>query len=542
MSPQKSEWLRRHAPWFAIAIVSLAAVTLAFVAVYKVPENMAAPTFGTAWAPYSDALGPWLEGGLSFLFGIPAPDYLYRPTVGLFWGSILAATGRVEMIPLLFTVLLLGMFAATTLLEDDTRLRNAVIVALGICALGFPQIWSLIYISSTSVDLPALALTGTAMLLLLSGRGGAAYPALLAGCACLGIVAAIRGPMMLAGIPIIAVRVLLIERAPARIILAAAVAFLLPIVIDSSLQRYLGVVNNGVVGVYCVYHDPTHTWTAACHAAYLANPPPAGQVVRDYLGFLFSGEGRNTMYNSLNWRLSRDFAPMLATASLAFVGLAGVLAAWSERAHWRKLATSPLVRAAAMVSGLVALRALGAGQPWGALAFVLAALAAAVALRLWGAVMVLVGYLLATIFLCLVGVPSDRLQHTFSVCLYLSIGLLVMETRQVDPAEGWRHARALRRLVPIAVTAALVLLYLGSYIFPSTLRDTYQAQVRGRSGVAIKLTGDPRIDRSLYYSGQGIPFYTTHDSHEVGFVRKYSRLETPSVSNDSFVNPNRFVD
>jgi hypothetical protein len=88
---------------------------------------MAAPTFGTAWAPYSDSLGPWLEGAITFLFGQSTPNYLYRPTVGLFWGSILALTGKVAWVPAIFTVWLFGAFSTMALLGRETRMRNAVI-------------------------------------------------------------------------------------------------------------------------------------------------------------------------------------------------------------------------------------------------------------------------------------------------------------------------------------------------------------------------------------------------------------------------------
>ena len=70
MNPERADWLRRNAAWLAIAVAALAALTMAFLAVFRAPENMAAPVFGTAWAPYSDALGPWRDGGLSFLLGL----------------------------------------------------------------------------------------------------------------------------------------------------------------------------------------------------------------------------------------------------------------------------------------------------------------------------------------------------------------------------------------------------------------------------------------------------------------------------------------
>jgi hypothetical protein len=94
-----------------------------------------------------------------------------------------------------------------------------------------------------NVDLPALAITTSAMILLLAGRGPGSHLSLLVGCLCLGVAAAVRGPMLLAGIPVIAARVFLVERAPPRVIAGAVLLFVAPLAVEFALQRYLGVVN-----------------------------------------------------------------------------------------------------------------------------------------------------------------------------------------------------------------------------------------------------------------------------------------------------------
>ena len=539
MSRASAEQLCSHAPWWVLAGAILATQAMAFAAVFGMPENMSSPRFGTAWAPYSDALGPWLDGGLAFLFGLPPPTYLYRPTVGLFWASIIGTTGRLEMIPMFFVAWLLGIFAAAIMLAGDPRVQKALIVALGLCALIFPDAWHSLFISSTAIDLPSLALTTSGVLLLLWGRGPTACSALLMGCACLGIAAALRGPMMLAGIVVIGVRVLLIERTPAKVIAAAAVLFLVPIAFDAALQRHFAVVNNGVTAMFCFYTDPSHTWSPACHVVYLARRPTNAQVLQEYLQFLLSAAGLSFVFDSMKWRISRDVAPLLALAPLMLLVGAGLLASWTEKNLMRAPLSSPFVRALAVAALLTGLRAFPA--TWNTFALCGFFLAAAAILRQWGTVMCLSGYLAGTLYLCLLGLQvHDRLQHSFSVCLYLGIGLLILESARpgATDSRGWFAAHA----APAAVALAILFLYLGNYVAPSQLSDTYRLQVRGRAGTAIKVGSDSRINRSLYYSGERHLFYTADDTLAIGGVRKYSKLANSMTGSASFVQPNAFVD
>lgn len=534
-------WLRRDAAWIAAGAAALAALAYAFVTVFGTPENMAAPTFGTAWAPYSDSLGPWLEGGLSFLFGYAPPAYLYRPTIGVFWASILGTTGRIEMIPMLFAGWLLTMLAAAVLMAEDRRVRNAVVVGMALVALGFAQTWHLLYISSTNVDLPALAVTSTGLLLLLWGRGSGAHAALLVGCACLGIAAAIRGPMMLAGIVIIAARVLLVERTSGKVIAAGIALFLLPLAVEMGLQRHLGTINNGLMAIYCFYSDPAHAWTPDCNTAFLARKPGGAQILVEYVQYLLTLEGASGVGGGLKWRVARDLAPATQAAALAVLLAAGALASWSEKGFARAAGPSPFLRAIALVGALAALRWFGGS--YSAIALVLVALAAAAAFRLWATAMCLAGYLAATLYLCLLGLHGgDRLQHTFSFALYVGLGLLLMETAHPALPRAGRALGAMRQAIPAAAALAIVFLYLGNSVLPSSMRQTYESEVRGRADVAIKLGEDARIDRSLYYTGQRALFYTADDVLAVGCVRKFGKLASDRTGNVSFVQPNAFAD
>jgi hypothetical protein len=66
--------------------------------------------------------------------------------------------------------------------------------------------------------------------------------------------------------------------------------------------------------------------------------------------------------------------------------------------------------------------------------------------------------------------------------------------------------------------------------------------VHGRSA-AIKISEDERIDRSLYFTGEGVLVYTRSDGVAAGTLRKYRSWQYPGrEGNESFVQPNVFVE
>lgn len=88
----------------AACAASLATLAWRLLKLAAEKSDFAVPMFGTAAALYSDTLGPWFWSGLCFFFGMPIPDILDRPSMGLFWGSVVATTGTIEAIPWLFAI------------------------------------------------------------------------------------------------------------------------------------------------------------------------------------------------------------------------------------------------------------------------------------------------------------------------------------------------------------------------------------------------------------------------------------------------------
>ena len=95
----------------ALTVLFLGALALALVYLglrffdgVDAPLNMQAPVFGTASAPYSDAL-LWIFGGMQFLLegsDVALTPNLYRPTIGILFGSVMAVFNSAEAVPAFF--------------------------------------------------------------------------------------------------------------------------------------------------------------------------------------------------------------------------------------------------------------------------------------------------------------------------------------------------------------------------------------------------------------------------------------------------------
>ncbi|MFZ4698550.1 MAG: hypothetical protein ACOYMG_00725 [Candidatus Methylumidiphilus sp.] len=550
--------------WSGLGISSLSALIWQVVHVFQTPENMNAPIFGTASAPYSDPI-LWLEGGLSFLFGMQPKDYLYRPTIGLFWGSILAVTSRVEMIPIFFVCWAFIFLAGTLLLARDPSLRKALIIWLAFSAICFPQTWLWLNIATTAIDFAAFTLTLSGVILLIYNPTRRLMPieVLVAASLCLGIAAAIRGPMMLGGSVMILARVALMSNNRLRTGLITGLVFIVPIALDMVLQRYYGIINNGIIGLFCVYSDPSHSWTPNCNNVFLEKKITGGEVMRGYARFLFSAAGLQYIFDSTVQRVSQDLAILQQKAVYTLILVAGLFSSPPTR-HIRmpsqgnggedqgfprlaikglKDSWSNLIKALVVVGSLLILKQISGPFAWSGTVWLALGLYVAVMGQNWRSTLCFCGYLAGTFFLCLIGLwAHERLQGTFSFMLYLGTALLITDTynKRNSDTDSPRNSG-----VPLAwaILGAVVFLYVGNFAFPNKLRQTYLGEVYGRPMSAIKLSDDVRIDRSLYYTGDRQPIYTRHDRFPIGATRHYRKLAFESIYwNASFLQPNAFLE
>lgn len=525
-----------------------------FVLLADRPFDFSTPIFGTPGAPYTDALGPWVWGGICYLFRFPVPEILYRPSIGLFWGSIIAITERIYTIPIWFGV---WFFAGTASLIWSMRAnRTGLAVAFWLCTanLVFEEGLTELNIITDAVDFPAWVLTvlGTLFILCELTKERMHLLGLAAGSALLGIAAAIRGPMMIGGPVILAAGVLSRKRFSVVSVIVVTVAFTAPVVIDVGLQRYHHTVNNGVVSMYCAYSDPTGSWTPECHARYLSEHHTPKDVFIAYARTMLTVERAPQLWHMVANRVERDTRKLtsgnflvIAIAALLIGCLIVVRGTASESlevhgsARLRSLAvpllTFLLISLASSLSG-------GASEDLRS--FIAVSLACALALlavlrHRWIEFGFITGYLAAVIFMVVLGLWAyERVSATFSFLVYLSAILLLIP----DFSPAIAPSVSSLRLLTVGTLTMVVTLYTAVFWWPAELPKTFARDVQSRSA-AMKLSDDASVNRALYINGDRNMFYTPFDGAPIGSVRPYRELRYGDrLWNNSFLKPNEFVD
>ena len=272
--------------------------------------------YGTARAPHSDALEPWLHGTLSYYFhNVPIP-YLYRPTVGLIFGSLLSSFGslHIHWVPVFFAFLLLGSLAFYFWCAESAA---AVPVALWLLfsAAQFDEVLAPLNIGTLQVDFPSFVITSAGLLLLLLAFMHRPPSLVAAGVAffLLGMSATIRGPLLLGGpVLLLGAIYLLCRGGRARGIPLISACFFVPIMFDWAIQRSYDLVNNGIIVCFSFYSAPEHTWTPAASAAYELAKPSASEVAARYVTFVFSPEGATIVFRSLFQQFHNDGSRLAA--------------------------------------------------------------------------------------------------------------------------------------------------------------------------------------------------------------------------------------
>lgn len=531
-SPVWGPRLRRYGPR-AMQVTGALCVAWLGALVYRAfnaPFDLASPTFGTPYAPYSDAMEPWLVGGLHFLFGLPTLYDLYRPTIGLFWGSILAVSERIWVIPAFFAVQLVASWALLTLSTRDRPGYGLALLAsmLATCIVG-NRLLDGLFAPTLGVDFPAFVLAGCGALFLTAGVVFREKLAVYAGAILLGCAGAIRGPLMLGGPVLIGLMALATDQKKARFLVTTLTAFALPIILDISLQRALGIANNGIEALFCVATDPAGYWTPECHLYYVTIAPSASDVFHRYVQFLLSED--NEFLSRLWERVSNDALSLGMTVTGVGTLIAG--------GRWL-VGVGPRTE---FVAGLALLTALIVGSDLrmdiGVLLVPYMLVFSSVR-RNWLSAGVLACYAVCTGFTVLLGFAyTDRIAFTYSYLLPFGIALAFASTP--GPQAVIASPCVTLRIGAQGTIAVLIALYTAVFWFPSELRSVFEREVKGRKA-ALKITEDADLDRSLYFTGSGELVYTPGDGHRVGSARTFSGFVSDSMGNESFLRPNRFRD
>lgn len=495
---------------------------------------------GNASVPYSDALGPWLHGGLSYFLRNEPLQYVPRPTVALLFGSILSLTGSVAAVPVAFVVFFVAALVGLLLCADWDG-RSALTATLACLVVTYPALVRLLNPEALMPDFGAMAfgLIGLSCLCLTARDAETSLWPYVIGFLLLGIAATIRGPHLLGGAAVLMYFGFgWLRRHAWRSFILVPVAFLSPALIDGAIQARYGITSNGVVALYAFYTDPAHNWSPETHQRFVREAPRTGDVISRYLSFVLSGDGARTVCQKALTILNRDaeiartmgFGAVLATcAFVGFLGRMSTAAPLSSRRRlvWRaSLGLTVGAGVAVLLAPPVARGALLGAALAGLITF------AWITGRRWTVVFGLAyfGSLLFHAALGLVG--GVRVAATYEPFLFVAAVSVFFG----PPAPSGPGPRGFR-WVAAAVLAVVLAGYAGNFLIGAAAKTALRRAL-AEQHTAVKISDSARLDRSLYMTGALELFYTRHDDAPVWTVRRYHQIAPPSGwYNPSFLDP-----
>jgi len=564
LAPAKTErpWDARYYRYLLSALFAavLVAVTIELSLRFGLISNAEVPqagSEGSTSAPSADA-ALWSNAGLQFLlegYNTTVPWFLYRPVIGIFFGSILAAFSAIEAVPVFFFAILI-LTSIWSLVALTNRASVAVMLWLASSAAApYGTLWAA-YVTLPMPDLPALFFTLVGWLFVAAFLSGFANRAmLLAGLLFLGQATAIRGLMLLAG-PVALMLCCWKERWKKWPFTVATglTLFAAPIFIDHVARVHYHTANNAAAAIWCVATDSSHFWSASCDEAFQAQRPTTHEVLVRYFVFISSSEGLSYFANAFSHRLQTDLQDLESPAFIAilFVGLVFRIVT-----EYRAQEPTVLDRATKSVFEFILICILFSLDNWLFPGFVLIAFCIMLALKRtdWVSLSCFGVYLSGLVMLILVGAAgtsglgSDRYSATYSFALANGLLLILLRHEPNFKLMPERWPLLLKRGLVPASLGLLCFLYLSVWVWPSDWRTRYWAEVRGHNA-ALKVFDDRRLNRSGYFiqaplslrsNFSAIMFYTAHDNLPVGSIKHYRALESAAFFVDSFRNPNAFI-
>jgi hypothetical protein len=554
---------------FSIAfVIALLILATRFEQYVNATIDIEYPGVGSISAPENDAL-LWATGGVQFLLERWNTELLpgiNRPTVAIMFGSILAIFQRVEAIPILFFCILIIMLAFCSFSAGGTRIGRAVSLWTMVCALlPSASLWQT-FVASPMPDLPALIFTLFALLLILHGLDGRPNTsrvclALLS----LGVAAAIRGAMLLAG-PALIILWLWRNRAHRLTILILAVtSFAAPLVLDNFLQLSYGtssnsiVLVNGLIRYWGCVGDPTNFQLRSCatQSDYPNTATGLGEGIRDYL--MFASGITMTLLRAFIKRVAFDIgllseAPFIAALFLCFLyrectqpmlvgdSKVDMQARSGIREQTRQIFPGLIILCVILLMLMMT-------EPWASFALLTILCVIAARNRDFLSVACFGLYFCGIATLTLLGATFlygnnyERYVSTFSFALSLGLMMTLLQynseclsIRLKTP----KWARSVPSAMPVLV---LLTLYLTVWVWPSSWRSTFLDEVKGRKA-ALKILDDAGTNRSGYFllvDGGYLPVYTLRDSIPLGRVRSYTGLARSETFKESFIHPNELL-
>ena len=487
-------------------------------------------TFGSTHSPYSDAL-MWLRGSIHFLDDLPFKTY--RPTINLFFSSLYSLRETLTVIPLFgiifFLINCLFLFSLSTI---STSVYACLLLLF--FSVFFTESIEPLNVGQLMVDfLPfSMTLFGTIMVGTGLNMKRKSVPIIMIGLLLLGIAAAVRGIPLLGGTIIaLLVSVLLWLASQKSGALMAPGVFLSPLFVDVVLQKYYGALNNGIFSFFGFYHDRYHSYYPAGKELLMSMKIPDSEILLTYFRYLFTPEGF-----MVAWRFAVEINSntllLLTTESylVVFAGT-GIFTFFLNFLGARSYETvSVPITKFFVISVLFGVLAV-VPQSGGILLFFCS-------IFLFVSSLFLNNYLSGSLFglyvggvilFAMMGMPGgERVAGCFSFGLPLGILIFLFEG-------SFRERFNKPPAVPLIVAVNLLfvgLLYAGSFLLPAP------GIAKLPPDTVIKISDDPTINKSLYYSQDGRIFYTEKTEENVGQTKKYTLIACEKGDfNGSFKQP-----
>lgn len=509
-----------------------------------IEPHLAIIGYGDASAPYSDAMDPWLRGTMGYYLHDTPIANLYRPTIGLFFSTILTIFQAVSAIPKAF----IAAFLAALIyffVSGPLFLRIIIVATLVMLNLNYDVFVSALNPECIMVGFAAMSfsLIGLILIALSQNADTRRWLPAVAGFSLVGIAAAVQGPQLFGGgLVMLWCASQWIRHREWKTLALSAVAFVAPTLFDNSIRTAYGITNNAVANLYCIYTDPAHAWTPETDQLYHLSNPSNRDVAKHFLKFIASRDGRAFLRSAIAYPQDQD---ALQLRRLEFLGLLLVCAAlrwWISRGDRAPPNAPPPVHGRqakwrdwggrlcliGVVFLLYAIAARAAVAPHYAVLLLAMVIAGAGILRGCPmAVCFALSYVGSLTLHAILGVVSGyRVSVTYEILVFVALICLLVE----PPAPSERNA-SLTRGLPV-FSAILILMLAIGYVGNFAGRRGQKSYLRAKLGEnirnVVKVSGDRAIDRSLYFDRNLAYFYTTDDGLPFGSVRTYAAIKAPA--------------
>jgi len=254
--------------------------------------------FGTIFAPYSDPLGPWLHGGITYYLDEIPLTYLYRPSVGVYVSSFLTL-GNFYWIP--YFILFYFLFQMSFLLYvSSLRLCLAGLISLLYFGVFHSDYFPHINPFSISPDFFSFHLTFMGIFAVLVSLEQRRLSLYTLGMFHMGLNVAIRG-IQLPGLFVLYILGLFwfyfksqnYKKKFFLITLGFILSFL-PVFTDGLLRKKYNIVNNLTSALYCIY-EYNYAYSDECFAQYLKLKmnEKDEEVYKSYVNYILTDHGIN---------------------------------------------------------------------------------------------------------------------------------------------------------------------------------------------------------------------------------------------------------